>query len=417
MTAKPPVDSSETGTTRPYTDGTRPDPPQVAERLQQARDLIRDAEYDRATDVLVECLAADPGNEYRHLTWALEAAPNDVELHRCAGKALARMRKFDEALACWQRVEDLRPEDAEAATMVSTLTIERSRARAGVEREDEPPVAAAGQSVPRTKTAPQQVPTVQSFERRVRLDVPLPALDVKLTPIQQLEHAVRENPSNTDLYGQLTQLYLDEGREFHAEQLLSKGRKATDDDPGIRRLWEDVTMLRLDKKFTLAQKRVEVEATSEAQAALEEVRRERDHVGAEILEDRCRREPDNAAARLQLGQRLKRGGKAREAFPILEQALNDAGQKCFAAYEMGECLRAFQEYPQALKYYRLAVDAATQPEHAVCKKQALYQAGTLAAQIKLYKPAQRYLTELLQLDANYADAAALLKQVNASAGD
>ena len=360
---------------------------------------------------LAEANAAEGDHdvELRYLKMARDAAPDDVELHRHSGKSLARARKFEEALACWQRIETLQPDDAEAARMIAQLTVEKSRQLAGMPRDNDESVAAQAKRRERRRTLQKQ-PAVVRFDEPIRnRNTPRPASNVKRTPIQQLELAIREFPSDPENYVRLTPLYLEAGRDYDAERLLTKARQATDDDARVRYLWEDVTMLRLEKKVELARKHADVNTTTEAQEELDAIVSKRDRTETDIFVERCKREPHNAAMRIQLGLRLKQAGRVRDACQRFEEALEDADQKCFAAFELAECQQQFDEFPEAFRLYRLAAESATQPEQLECQKRALYQAGKLATRIKMDALARRYLAAVVRIDPQYQDAAELLQ--------
>jgi tetratricopeptide (TPR) repeat protein len=220
---------------------------------------------------------------------------------------------------------------------------------------------------------------------------------MNLTPIQQLEAAIRECPSNPELYLQLAPLYLDKDRDYEAEKMLLRGQTATG-DPRVRQLREDVTMQRLARSLVLAEQHVAADDTPESRAVLAQVIAERDRVEMEIFVSRRERDPGNAAVSYELGLRLKRAGKLQEACRPLEEALDDPAHRPAAALELGECLRHFNQVPDALKYYRLAAESATEPGQIEHKKQALWQAVGLATRIKLFKLAERYMNDLARID-------------------
>jgi tetratricopeptide (TPR) repeat protein len=225
---------------------------------------------------------------------------------------------------------------------------------------------------------------------------------VALTPIQTLEAAVRDSPAIPELYVQLAELYVAAGREYDAERMLTKGQAATD-DARVRTLREDITMRRLEGNVARAQQSVERKDTPEARAALADARTERDRVELEIFTGRTRRDPADARARYELGLRLKRASRLREAYEHFGHALADTIYRASAALEIGECLRDFGEFAPALKHFRLAANAANRSEHAEIKKQALWQAVGLCNRVKLQKLAQRYMNELARLDPHYGD--------------
>jgi len=228
---------------------------------------------------------------------------------------------------------------------------------------------------------------------------------VALTPIQTLEAAIRDAPAIPELYLQLAELYVEAAREYDAERMLTKGQTATD-DPRVRTLREDITMRRLEGNVTRAQQSIESRDTAEARAALADARTERDRVEMDIFVNRARRDPHDALARYELGRRLKRAGRLREALPHFQGALVDANLKPAVALEIGECLRDFGDLAESLRHFRLAATAATEPGQAETKKQALWQAVGICTRVKLDKLAQRYMDELEEIDPNYGDLVA-----------
>jgi tetratricopeptide (TPR) repeat protein len=210
--------------------------------------------------------------------------------------------------------------------------------------------------------------------------------------------------------------YLERGREYDAERLLAKGRSETDDDPRIRHLWEDTRLSRLETKIGLARKKAEVQNSSDVQAELETLTREREQLEMEIFAHRSDTDPDNGRLHYELGLRVKRSGNFRTACHHLKKALIDPTQKCAAAYELGECLRLLNEPREALRYYRIAADSPADAELLTNKTRALLHAGEIASQFKLARLARHCLNAVLRIDPRNAEAAALLKRFPESAG-
>lgn len=377
-----------------------------AERLEKGASLAAQGEFDRASELFLEQLTARPGgwNEVNGFIERLSQkdASIGIEVCRRLGSALAQRENFEAALDCWRRVEELCPEDSEAAGIVSRLTIQKSRQLADTGKEKIEAAAApekrAERHLPTTK-----LPTDSWFGPRREVSAPYsppPPTEIALTETQRLEKAIRDCPADPDNYLQLVPLYLAKGRDFDAERLLAKGREATEEDLAIRRLWEDVLMLRLEKKVTRARQQVEAENSEKARAELEELVSSRDRLESEIFHSRCQREPTNPALRFELGLRLKRAGDLREAFKRFEEALPSPAQKCAAAFEMGDCLQQFGDLPEALRYYRISAESGQGEQDLDCQKRALHKAARLAVHIKLPRVAQRYLADLLRLDPN-----------------
>jgi tetratricopeptide (TPR) repeat protein len=134
---------------------------------------------------------------------------------------------------------------------------------------------------------------------------------------------------------------------------------------------------------------------------MNEARKARDRFQTEVFVNRCKREPDNAELRYELGLRHKQAGKMREAFECFVVALNDEAYKAPAAFEMAECLRQGEKLVESLQHYRLAAESA-QLDQLECKRRALQRAAKLAESIRLQRLARRYYERLQRLDPDYA---------------
>jgi tetratricopeptide (TPR) repeat protein len=110
--------------------------------------------------------AGHPEIELRYLEIAARVAPEDVELNRHRAGSLLKQGQFDAALACWGRVQDVVPDDAEATQMLVRLTIEQSRQRHGMESLD--PALFAGIAQGQKPVATGLKPVVYQDERMLR---------------------------------------------------------------------------------------------------------------------------------------------------------------------------------------------------------------------------------------------------------
>ena len=76
---------------------------------------------------------------------------------------------------------------------------------------------------------------------------------------------------------------------------------------------------------------------------------------------------------------------------------------------MGECFQHLKQYGNAMKCYQATIgDRQAQPE---VLKLALYRAGVLATALKDVDAAQKFLQNLVEMDASYRDAALRLDKL------
>jgi len=340
--------------------------------------------------------------EWNRLQDALDASPDDVELNRRAAQLLAKLERFDEAIAYWQRVEDVDPRDTEASRMIINLTLEKTRQREGSKDKGQE----AGLDKGATEPTETGVLTTQQAEDDQATPVPDKSEPRKLvlTQRQELEQAIINCPENENNYLPLAELYLSEGRSFDAQRTLKKALSVCD-SPAILNRLEDVNMLRAKEQVEIAEQRAAEEQTTEAREDLDKLRNEQATLEFEIFRSRCKRNPDDSGLKFQLGVRLKRLGQLRESLDHLRAGLEVPECRAVASLELGEVLQRYQQFPKALQCYRQAAQlAASDPTLEECRRRALYRAGTLATTMRLTDSARQYLGELVRMDANYMDA-------------
>jgi tetratricopeptide (TPR) repeat protein len=310
----------------------------------------------------------------------------DINALRAEARLAADSGNLDRAIACWEEIEDAFPGDSEAAQNLAQLPVLRSRREWGLE----PPAKSAVQDAAALLARKPLINRpIHYLDERNLQRVMNEGSEAKRTPLQQLEFVVRDSPSNPDYYLKLASLYLEKGREYDAERLLSKARDVTD-DPQVQELWEDVTMARLESKVAAAEKQFAAAPSEQTQTAYDEARRARDSFETRTFATRCEREPENAALRLELGLRYKQAGKLDQAYECFVAAIGDDMQKPSAAFEMAECLQQTGQLVEALQYYRICADSAVRPEQQPLKRRAYEQAAQVAEGMNLKPLANRY---------------------------
>ena len=319
-----------------------------------------------------------------------------AEDHRRKAKECAHQARYDEAIECWRRVEELDPYDADAPSMIAALTLEKARHTAPAEQDAEPD----GADTVDTTTVDDATAGDQRRELDEQKREP-PKL--VLSTRQQLEQAIRNNPEDETNYFELTELHLAANRTYDAQQTLMKALDVSDDLQILERL-EDVNMLRAKQRVEFAEQRAAEEKTSKAHEAVKQLRNESQQLEMEIYRARCERHPDDNQLRFQLGLRLKQVGELKQSLDPLKSGLKVPEYMAIASLEIGEILQRYKQFPKALQCYRQAAQVAAGDDgQANCRKRALYRAGVLATEMKLFDSARQYLAELASVDPEYKD--------------
>jgi tetratricopeptide (TPR) repeat protein len=340
-----------------------------------------------------EALGHDECQLY-YLRSALDVNPKELEVNRLAGLALERMGQFDQAIACWHRVEQIKPGDEEAQRMISNLTINKTIQQGRYEEK------ATGEDSSEKASAKLKTAAGEKDESRTR------------TREDQLRDSIVRSPADIPAYLELADLYAREDRLDDAEQILGKALDASGGgDHVVRERLEELQIERARQRVELADARAVREKTEESIHLARQVRSDANRLELEIYAARCERNPANPALHFELGLRLKRAGRMNEAIQNLQTAKGDARRKGAVLLELGECFHHIKQYKLALTHYDHAVEVSGEREPET-KKLALYRAGKLAMGLKDLDAAEKYLTQLAEVDFGYKDVAGCLDKLN-----
>ncbi len=327
--------------------------------------------------------------ELHCLRTALTADPKAVEPNRQAGLALQRMGQFDQAISCWQRVKLVLPQDEEARQAIARLSVEKTIGDGGYD----PTMltdSQAGLPMP-TMSVAQLSKTGDSVDDR--------------PPEERLQSAIADEPTVAANYVQLADIYLHQQRFDEAEQLLTQASNACGSgDLQILSRQEDVQLRRANHQLALAQQRYNQDPSEEAEQLAHRFRVQTNQLELETFSARAERDPTNLRLKYDLGLRLKRAGKVKEAIQIFQAAKSDSRREVTILVELGECFQHIEQYKLALSHYEQAIAARDEPESEIYRK-ALYRAGVLATGMQEFDRAERHLSTLAALDFGYRDVA------------
>lgn len=332
-----------------------------------------------------------------YLRAALSADSKDVEVNRLSAMALARQGEFDQAIACWHRVELAKPEDQEARKAIADLTVERTIHHGHYEEK------ASGE---------EQVQ--EDISQRSAAEA---SAGPAVSPRKKLEKAIAKDPAEVSNYLKLAELHLENERMDEAEATLQKGLDASGGtDLAVRQKLEDLHLNRKHQQVLVAEARAKKEGTEEAIALAKKVKTEQNHLEMEIYAARCERNPGNPTLQFELGTRLKKAGKYNEAIKSFQVARTDVKRKALIHLELGECFHHIKQFKLAMSNYKAAVeDAGDSPSDT--KKLALYRAGVLSMGLKDMESADKYLTELADIDFAYKDVSDRLDKLASMRND
>jgi tetratricopeptide (TPR) repeat protein len=321
-----------------------------------------------------------------YLKTALDAAPADPEVNRQCAKFLADHGEFDQAIACWVRVSNVKGLAEEAQQEIAKLQVEKT-------------IVAGHGLVGRSGGPAKQPAAGQAAEQTDRVSI--------------LKRAIQEKPAEIDAYLELADVLERDATVEEAEAVLAQALAASGNDLKVREHMEDRQLRWARHRVHVAEKRLEAENTPAHQKTLEKLRAAQIKHEVEVYSARCARYPENLTWRYELAMRLKAAGNHAEAIKHFQDVLQDARRKGAVSLELGECFQKIKQYQLAMRNYVAAVESLTDRELEL-RKRALYRAGVLAAGLEDREAAQKYLSTLAGLDYGYRDVAQRLDKLTSS---
>jgi len=171
-----------------------------------------------------------------------------------------------------------------------------------------------------------------------------------------------------------------------------------------------VQLRRVAHQVTIAEQRYEQEPSEEARQLAHRFKVQANQVELETFAARSERDPTNLRLKYELGLRLKRAGKVKEAITVLQAARTDSRREVVVLVELGECFQHIEQFKLALSHYEQAVEAIDDSDSEIYRK-ALYRAGVLATGMEEIDRAERHLSDLAALDYGYRDVADRLDKI------
>ncbi|QDT69473.1 hypothetical protein MalM25_24120 [Planctomycetes bacterium MalM25] len=343
-----------------------------------------------------------------YLRWALDLAPEDIEINRQAAHALEAINEFDQAIGCWVRVQQQKPSDEEAPKAIARLSVEKTINRGGYN-----PQLLKGEGEVNLPQTARVKDASELLERDpTDDDASVVAEPADSASEEELRAAIEAAPTDPATYARLADFYIEAGRLQDAERLLKKALKvAGGGDLSILEKLEDVHLVRMRERARVAERKAARQASVAAQKLAEQAMREANQSEVEVYNARAKRAPDNAHLQYELGIRLKRIGRHREAIAPLQAARADRKRQAEAELHLGECFQHIDQHSLAMRSYEAAIAACDLGDWTELRKLALYRAGVLAMGLRDLDKAQQHLTDLASADFGYRDVSERLDKL------
>ncbi len=334
--------------------------------------------------------------------WLLEsvqpAAAHDAAFLRHLARVHEVNENWQKAIACWDRVKQLAPNDDEARRQVSALsakaTIQRSGLGEAIERASHAP--AGGGSGPE----PELPPGAEELRR------------ASLTPEERLDRAIAEEPDRVEHYLELAEIHRRHERLDEAKVVLARGLKAQPNDGLLLDAYAEIQLARLNKAIAAWQQRVrDTPGDNEARQKLAQLNAKRDDYELAEFRRRAASRPEDLNLRYELGLRLSKAGLHDAAIAEFQLARSSPSLRVKALFQAGLSFEGSGVPKLAERSYQEALKAADPTDQPMVNS-LHYRLGRVAESLGNVAAAEEHYNEVAANDFGYLDVAQRLRSLN-----
>lgn len=325
------------------------------------------------------CLDADfeeAGLAY--LKHAVESAPDDIDINRLAANELGERGSYDNAIACWDRVLKIDPNDLEAGKKISDLMLEKT--------------------INKVKEKPRSEKVEEEHEE-----------GEKLSFEDQCEKRLRKNDKDRDAYSDLIDHFFQKGNYRKAEDACKRALRAFPDDARYSPLLLEIQKNRASSELNKLAEQYKKSPSDAIKAKYIEQKKIYDQKTYDYLQYRLKQSPNESALHWELGVFLMQHSHVKEAIGELQKAKIDEGLAGQCLLALAKCFQQIKQYSLAQNHYEEAVRKLdpNSPE----MKEALYYGARLALGLNNVEKADEFANRLAAIDFSYKDVGGLLDKI------
>ena len=301
---------------------------------------------------------------------------------------------WHKAIACWERVMKVDPNDQNARRRTNDLSARATIQRSGLNEALNK--ASEGSSGPESAHAGE----LEELRRNA------------ITPEQRYIKDIAENPEGIGPYLSLADHYKLAGRLDEAEQVLAKGLKTLPDDNILKGAHAEVQVQRLQRAVEATTRKLKkAPDDAEAKARLAQLVTALSNYEIKETRRRLASRSDDPGLRLLLGQQLAKIGKHDEAIAEFQQARNSSAHRVQALLGAGQSFEANGVLKLAERSYQDALKA-TESDDIPTLNHLHYRIGRIAEAQGNVQVAEEHFNEVAANDYGYLDVAKRLRELN-----
>ncbi|MBR4751144.1 MAG: hypothetical protein IK077_05240 [Thermoguttaceae bacterium] len=354
--------------------------------ISEGVEKLKKDPWDAQTFVAMGMACLEEGLEEAGLAYlkhAVTSAPDDVEINRIAAVELGSRQKFDDALACWSRVDKLKPGDPEASRMISDLMLEKTIKR-----------------VNKTEHG-------SKMEEDEANGVAVEKLSVE----DECEKRLRKNPNDRDAYKDLIDHFYGKNNMRKVEDACKRALKVFPDDDIFYPQLLEAQKARARDELARIKEQYEKAPSDALKEKFARQKKDFDEKTLALLQYNLKKSPGNSTCHFELGVFYMQHAQYKEAITEFQTAKADAGLNGQCLLSLAQCFQQIKQYRLALTHYDQAIAALPNPSEEL--KKALYYGARLSFGLENYDKADDYANKLAEIDFSYKDVGGLLDKIAA----
>lgn len=323
---------------------------------------------------------------------ALETDNNNKDYLKNLADLYEERGEYDKAIGAWTKLAKLDPNDQTANRRITDLHTQKVTHRGGYDD---------AKSTKEVRAQPKSAYEQYSPASGRQEEAAAPGESIEA----DLQHAIRKDPNNVQLYQKLGDYYRREDRLEESMAQFQKAMELSGGDPAIREMLEDTEIQRMRKNVDVASEKLrdhpDDDALKQQVAAMkgEFLKRE-----IQVLQSRVDRYPKDLQKKFELAQRLMKFKKWDQAIPLLQAASANNKLEPEARVMLGECFLSEGKKPLAARQFETAVKLVNVHDQPELFLKCHYVLGRLAEEKGENETATGHYTEVLSLDYSYRDA-------------
>ena len=314
---------------------------------------------------------------------------DDSQILEGLGEAYVKGERHKDAISCYERVCELRPNDPAALKLLKDAmamdSISSDWSQAG---ED-------GGSFQDLVRDSDEAKRLEKENKAVKSDEDIDLL------IDDTLKKIESEPENTNYYRSLSRLYAHKQAFDESENTLKKAIELAPADPEIENALTNVRVQRFDAQIKALDEQGDSEATTAAKA-------DRDQFVFDDLQDRVHRYPNDLMLRYKLGVVMYENDHITEAIQQFQLAQRNAKNRTRALYYLGMCFNQKGQLDLASQQLQMAASEIAVMDGS--KKDIFYALGEIAEKTGDTVSALEYFKQIYQVDIQFRDVSQKVEQ-------